>query len=236
MVAVNPLRLATPLPMRRSTSRRTTGEPPRDCRAGVLVVCVVAVLVAVLLFWRGRPVAQEVPSSAAALGTPVVAGADPSASPVAASPASTRLVVHVIGRVNKPGLVRLAIGARVADAIAAAGGLRAGTDPATVNLARPVSDGEQLDIGAPSAAGPGAGGGTAAGGAPTGGNATGGLIDLNSATVEQLDGLPGVGPVLAQRIVDHRTQNGRFTSVDDLRQVSGIGEKKYADLAPLVRV
>ena len=202
---------------------------------GVLIVCVVAVLVAALLFWRGRPVAQEVPSSVAGLGTPVVASADPSIGPGSATPA-TRLVVHVIGRVNKPGLVRLAPGARVADAIEAAGGLKAGTDPATVNLARPVTDGEQVDIGAPSASGPATGGGTSSGGAASSGGTAGGLIDLNTATVEQLDSLPGVGPVLAQRIVDHRTQNGRFTAVDDLRQVSGIGEKKYADLAPLVRV
>jgi len=207
---------------------------------GVLIVCVVAVLLAVVLVWRGRPVAQNAPSSVAGLGVPVTAEATGDSAPLtSASPTSaTLMVVHVIGRVNRPGLVRLPVGSRVADAVAAAGGLLRRTDPATVNLARALVDGEQLDVGAataPSAAGPDEGSSSGPAGS-NGSGPIGALVNLNAATVEQLDGLPGVGPVLAQRIVDYRSQNGRFTAVTDLRQVSGIGDKKYSDLAPRVTV
>jgi len=141
--------------------------------------------------------------------------------------------VDVVGRVRRPGVYRLPSGARVTDAVTAAGGMLAGVDPATVNLARKLSDGEQLVIGRPAAAAP-----TGTGPAGTGSTTTdpSGPVDLNSATVAQLDALPGVGPVLAQRIVDWRTQHGRFDSVAQLRSVSGIGDAKFADLAPLVTV
>ncbi len=147
--------------------------------------------------------------------------------PVAAlpSPTPTGLVVDVGGRVRRPGLVTLPAGSRVADALRAAGGAIRSRDLVTINLAARVSDGQLLLIGMP---------GGDASGAATGDSA--GPVSLNSATVDQLDTLPGIGPVLAQRIVDWRTQHGGFKSVRDLDQVSGIGDTIYAELEPLVTV
>ena len=134
------------------------------------------------------------------------------------------------------------------DAVTAAGGLLPGVDPAGVNLARVLTDGEQLRIGLatdPTVVGGTAGVGDApgsrgdsAGGATGGGGGSGGqaLLDLNIATVQDLDTLPGVGPVLAERIVSWRTSHGPFKAVTDLRQVSGIGDRKFADISPRVRV
>jgi competence protein ComEA len=158
------------------------------------------------------------------------------ASPVAtAGGASTaRPQVHVVGRVRHPGVVLLPAGSRVEDAVRAAGGFAAGADQGAVNLARPVVDGEQIRIPAPGeavappAAAPGSGGVT--GTAPT----AGAKISLNAADVSALDALPGVGQVLAGRIVAWRQEHGRFTSVEELGEVSGIGEKLLAQLTPLV--
>jgi len=165
----------------------------------------------------------------------------PGASGAAASTAGAELVVHVVGQVARPGLVRLRQGARVADAIVAAGGARAGADVAALNLARLVVDGEQIRVPRPGespvAAGAGGGGGSAGAGAVGGSGTSGGAsppVSLNSADVATLDTLPGVGPVLAQRIVDWRTEHGRFTSVDELGEVSGIGDKLMAQLRPKV--
>jgi competence protein ComEA len=127
--------------------------------------------------------------------------------------------------VAHPGLVTLAAGARVADAVTAAGGLVAPADPASVNLAAVVADGQQIAVGVP---------GSADSAAPT--SAGGGPVDLNAASAAALDALPGIGPVLAQRIVDYRTQHGRFTSVDQLDDVPGIGPALYARLSGQVRV
>lgn len=164
-------------------------------------------------------------------------GAESSGDPAAtASSAPTELVVHVSGAVVSPGVVRLPSGARVDDALRAAGGATGEAELAAVNLARPVVDGEQIHVPvpgeeppavaapAPAADAPSAGDATGAGdGATGGGGADDGLIDLNSASVAELDELPGVGPAIAQRIVDHREQNGPFESVDQLEEVSGIG-------------
>ncbi|MEU7815789.1 ComEA family DNA-binding protein [Pseudonocardia sp. NPDC049154] len=145
--------------------------------------------------------------------------------------------MSVSGKVRRPGLVRVPDGSRVADVLEAAGGAVPGTDLTSLNLARRVADGEQVAVGVPAA--PDAGG-TGGGPAPTGGDAAGaapaGKIDLNRATVDQLDGLPGVGPVTAQRILDWRTRNGRFARVDQLREVEGIGERRFAQLRELVTV
>ena len=143
------------------------------------------------------------------------------------------LVVDVVGKVRRPGLYRVPPGSRVDDAVAAAGGVLPGVDPATVNLARKLTDGEQLVIGLPIGAATPATPVASASGGP---GAAAQPVDLNSATMGQLDGLPGVGPVLAQRIVDWRTQHGRFDSVDQLRKVSGIGDAKYQTLKSLVTV
>jgi competence protein ComEA len=141
------------------------------------------------------------------------------------------LLVHVLGAVGRPGLVELAAGARVVDAVAAAGGFTAEADPAGVNLARPVVDGEQLVVLAvgqvplPAAAG---------GGASSGGAAADGVVHLNTADVAALDTLPRIGPALAQRILDWREANGPFTSVDQLLEVAGIGDAVFSGLADRV--
>jgi competence protein ComEA len=140
--------------------------------------------------------------------------------------------------VARPGVVELPAGSRVTDAVAAAGGAVRGADLAAVNLARAVVDGEQVRVPAvgEAPAAPGAGPGVPATPDPGGVAEGGGTVDLNAATLEQLESLPGVGPVLAQRILDWRTENGRFSSVDELNEVSGIGEAKFAEIAPKARV
>lgn len=195
-------------------------------------VIVIALVLVVGLGWAGwsvlrsRPVPVEQPagimSGSPVAGRPVAAGTTPSPS--------RDVVVHVAGKVRRPGLVRAKAGARVADVIAAAGGALPGVDLSTVNLARPVTDGEQILVGVVGPGGPPA---TPAGPGSSGG---GGQVDLNTATAEQLEELPGVGPVLAQRILDWRTEHGHFTSVDELQEVDGVGDKKFADIKPHVRV
>jgi competence protein ComEA len=224
--------------------------PSRRAATGLGLVLLVAGLVAVLLLWRAQPAARAAPpvhrvaataaSVDAAAAMPGAAGAGVVPGPTSAATAD--VVVQVVGAVHRPGLVRLPTGSRVADAVRAAGGLTANAQEASVNLARVLVDGEQLLVqrrGRPAilpapgpAVGPagGAGGGAATGGSPTA------PVDLNTATLEQLDGLPGIGPVLAQRILDWRTANGRFDSVDELGEVSGIGEAHLSDLRPLVVV
>lgn len=170
----------------------------------------------------------------------VAAGAPPTAT-VATPDAAQRpgeVVVHVTGRVTAPGLVRLPGGARVDDAVRAVGGTTAEADLTAVNLARPLVDGEQVHVPAPGEAPPATAGPGAASppGPGPGGGAAPALVDLNTASLADLDGLPGIGPVLAQRILDWRTQNGRFSSVDELGEVSGIGDAVLARLRPLVRV
>jgi len=140
---------------------------------------------------------------------------------------SADLYVHVLGAVARPGLYVLDPDARVVDALAAAGGSAEGADLRVVNLARPLSDGEQLYVPTEGEAEtPGAASGVAADG----------RIDLNNADQGQLETLPRIGPALAQRIIGWRESNGRFRSVDDLLAVPGIGEKLLAGLRDLVRV
>jgi competence protein ComEA len=177
-------------------------------------------------------------------GTPS-AGAAPAASP-GASPSVGVVVVHVVGRVRHPGVRQLPAGSRVGDAVKAAGGATGKADLSALNLARALFDGEQVRVPAvgdpvvpgssPAPGGAGGAGGAGAGGA--GGAGAGGAggtpVSLNTADLAALDTLPGVGPVLAQRILDWRTAHGRFTSIDELGEVSGIGEKLLAQLSPLV--
>ena len=146
-------------------------------------------------------------------------------------------VVQVVGEVGRPGVYRMRAGERVDDAVRRAGGATARADLAGVNLAAKVEDGRQVIVparGAAGAAAPAAAGATApaAGSAP----AVGQQINLNTATAEQLDGLDGVGPATAQKILAYRQQHGGFRSVSELDQVAGIGPKKLAALKPLVRV
>ncbi|MFG3530569.1 helix-hairpin-helix domain-containing protein [Streptomyces sp. NPDC047917] len=137
------------------------------------------------------------------------------------------------GKVRRPGIRQLPSGARVADALRAAGGVRDGADLTGLNRARVLMDGEQIVVGTPPGS-PTAGGAAGVATGSGGGSAAAGPVSLNTATVEQLDTLPGVGPVLAQHIVDYRTQHGGFRSVDELREVNGIGDRRFADLQPLV--
>jgi len=151
------------------------------------------------------------------------AGADTSAG---SSDPSSRLAVHVAGHVRHPGLVHLPAGSRVQDAIRAAGGVTAGADLDAVNLARKLSDGEQVLIPGPGDPPPPPPQGAAAPGAP---------LDLNTATVEQLDTLPGVGEVTAGRIVAYRSAHP-FATVDELLEVPGIGQRRFDQLKDLVTV
>jgi competence protein ComEA len=156
--------------------------------------------------------------------------------------AGAPIVVDVSGKVREPGVHRLPAGSRVADALQAAGGVRPGTKTEGLNRARFLVDGEQVVVGgavpvpgavvggAVGSAGVGAGG--SVGGAGVGPAAP---VPLNTATVEQLDTLPGVGPVLAQHIIEYRTQHGGYRSVDELREVNGIGDRRFADLRNLVQ-
>lgn len=176
--------------------------------------------------WPGaRPVALPAPAPSPVPSS--VAGAVGSPS---ARPAAPRVLVHVTGKVQRPGVVALPAGARVVDALRAAGGLRAGVDPGTLNLARRVVDGEQIVAGAPAASAS-----APAASAPAA-SANGDVVDLNAAPVSDLDALPGVGPVLAQRIVDWRTRHGPFRDIAQLRDVDGIGEQRFEDLRDRVRV
>jgi competence protein ComEA len=149
--------------------------------------------------------------------------------PVAAPPARPALVVHVVGKVRRPGLYRLQEGARIADAVRRAGGARRGADLAALNLAAPLVDGVQVLV--PARAGPGAVSPTAS--SSSGGSSVG-AVSLSSATVEELDELPGIGPVTAEKIVDYRLEHGPFGSVDDLDAVPGIGPARLEQLREVV--
>ncbi|CAM5548658.1 hypothetical protein SABIM44S_04009 [Streptomyces abikoensis] len=210
--------------------------------AALAVVLAAACAFAAYHFLAGRPQTVRVPAREA----PAVVTPPP--PPVAPSPAPSRtggvaVVVDVAGKVRRPGVLRLPPGSRVADALAAAGGARPGADTTGLNRARVLVDGEQIVVGAPAGRPGGPGGSPATAPAPAPGAAAaaglgpapGGPVSLNSATAEQLDALPGVGPVLARHIVDYRTQHGGFRSVEELRKVNGIGSRRFADLRPLVQ-
>lgn len=213
----------------------------RRSATALAVLLVAAALFAVQHFWSGRtqPVAApEVVREAAGHRAPDAAKAGAGAVAGGAAPtAGAEIVVDVGGKVREPGVHRLPAGSRVADALRAAGGVRDGAKTDGLNRARFLVDGEQVVVGAPVPAAAGAAPGTS-GAAGTGGSgaaAPGAPVSLNTATPDQLDTLPGVGPVLAQHIIDYRTQRGGFRSVDELREVNGIGERRFADLRNLVR-
>jgi competence protein ComEA len=147
---------------------------------------------------------------------------------LSAAPAPVRrVVVHVVGEVVHPGLYKLPDGSRVDDAITRAGGPKPKAALELVNLAAPVADGQQVVVPSKRQAVQAAAGGTA-------GAAAGGRVHLNSATLEQLDTLPGIGPVTAQKILDYRTEHGAFGSVDELDAVPGIGPARLDELRDLV--
>jgi competence protein ComEA len=190
-----------------------------------------AVAVAVLLAGAGLWYVRSLPKPivVAAEPTPAAGSAGVATSPTA-SPSP--ILVDVAGWVRRPGVYEFVPGARVIDAIEAAGGARSGAALEALNLAAPLVDGTQILVpkrgqAPPSAAAGAAGAGTAAGG---------GLINVNTASAAELETLPGIGEVLAQRIIDHRTEHGPFASVDDLLDVSGIGEVTLAEIRDLVTV
>jgi competence protein ComEA len=235
-------------------------DPGRPGATALALIAAAAAIVAAIGVWVERPRAEPVgappglavvsdeaagepptepivaePPAAAEPGAP----ADPTPAADAGRPQpSVPLVVSVSGRVQRPGLVEVPAGARVADVLHAAGGALPGTDLAGVNLARRVFDGEQVAVGVPPApdAVPAAGAGGPVPPGPARPGAPPGRVDLNAATPEQLDVLPGVGPVTAQRILEWRTRHGRFARVEQLREIEGIGERRFAQLRELVRV
>lgn len=238
-------------------------QPGRAALVGVVIVAALAAAVFGLRVAWARSAGEGTviapgggsragPSGVAAGAVPVGAtpgadGSTPTALPSGStSPGTTDtpgaaavlVVVHVVGQVRRPGLQRLPPGSRVADAVTAAGGATAKADLSRLNLARLLVDGEQVRVPAPgdpvdptAPAGPGGGGGTST---ASGTGTSGARVSLNTADLAGLDTLPGVGPVLAQRILDWRAAHGRFASVDELGEVSGIGEKLLAQLSPLV--
>lgn len=225
--------------------RIRTGPWSAAAVRGLLLLTVLAVGVAGYLLWQAQPRPVATVPEVLAAGEPVTGNLPPVEStgtapppptsapsvPMAeAPPALPDVIVHVAGQVARPGLVRLPGGSRVADAVEAAGGVTRPRAAESVNLARLVVDGEQIYVGGSG----GAEGLPAATGA--GAVATASPLDLNTATVEQFDALPGVGPVIAGRIVEWRTLHGRFRSVEELAEVSGIGDAILANLRPLVRV
>lgn len=189
---------------------------------GLLVGVLVAAVAATAFFThRSAAPAPVVAPMISTAPSPSASMPSPSASP------QTQVVVEVVGKVRRPQVVSLPEGSRVLDAVRAAGGAKPGVDTTDQNLARLVVDGEQIRIGLDAAAGP----------APTSSpGSAGGQIDINTATAAQLEEIPGVGPVLAQRIIAYRDQNGGFASVEQLTEVSGIGEATFAQMQALVTV
>lgn len=224
-------------------------DPGRAGGIALAVIAALAVLVTVFTLIRQRPApvssadlppVQPVPASA--VTTTPSAGSAVAAPPSSAPSASDQaLVVSVVGLVQQPGLVTVTPDARVADAVSAAGGPLHGADTAGLNLARHLADGEQIVVGIATPAGrrPALGSSVGTPAAPPPPATPGkpvGPIDLNTATADELDALPGVGPVTAAAIVAWRSTNGRFTSVDQLGEVDGIGPGRLEKLRPLVRV
>ncbi|WP_327147921.1 ComEA family DNA-binding protein [Nocardia sp. NBC_01329] len=220
-------------------------------RRGVATMAGIGLLTAlvtvVVVLWD-RPVAQSVPPLPAVLpaampvDSPAPVDAPPAPEGVPTRAQHAELVVSVVGLVGRAGLVRLSPGARVADAISAAGGALDGADLAGLNLAQRLADGDQVRVGPTGADAPPPGSATISGGhggaPPSGGSApgAGSPVDLNAATEADLDTLPGVGPVMAKAIIAWRETNGRFTDIEQLAEVDGIGPARLARLRELVTV
>lgn len=226
---------------------RVRADPGRAGAIALAVIAAIAVLVTIFTLVRDRPapvVSAKLPP------VEMVSSATKGPSPSPSGEPTQPVVVSVVGLVHSPGLVTLAPGARIADALTAAGGATDGADTIGLNMARPVGDGEQIVVGVtppkgqPTALGSSVSPGSAAAsppvapGKPPGSTAPkqGDVINLNTATVQQLDTLPGVGPVTAAAIVAWRDANGKFNSVDQLAEVDGIGPARLEKLRALVRV
>jgi competence protein ComEA len=228
-----------PLPSWASSDlwERVLADRRRLAALGALVLVLVGAGVA------GYALLRTPPAPAVELGLPFAgdggaAPGSPSSTTTTTAPAS--VVVHAAGAVVRPGVHSVPAGSRVADVLAAAGGPTADADLDRVNLAATVGDGERVwfpRVGEQAPPVPVAGGGGAGAGGQGGvAGAAAGPIDLNTATAEQLDSLPGIGPSIAAAIIEHRDRNGPFTSVDELLDVPGIGDAKLAEVRDLVTV
>lgn len=225
-------------------------------RRGLIALGFAVVVVLAGTGWwlaAGRPTAMPIKSVRTPASIPPAASASAAPSSVASpSPAppvpavsATTVVVDVAGRVRRPGVYTLPQGARVYQAVRAAGGARRGANTVSLNLAAVLQDGQQIVVGAPGVGG--VSGGVSGGviapapvggsvGAGSGGAGPAAPIDLNTATLDQLESLPGIGPVLGQNILDWRAAHQQFTTVDQLSDVTGIGDVRLAQLRPLVTV
>lgn len=231
-----------PVPGRHAARRRSSGgvdvlreRVPALAPVHVAVVALVVALgLAITTWWvvRDDPEPAVEPVSAEAV-EPLVAADVPSPGSGAGADGGT-VTVDVAGKVRRPGIVVLDQGARVTDAVKAAGGAKPGVDLASINLARLLVDGEQIVVGAPG--GPAGAAGAAAPGSGSGAVPAGAPVNLNLATQAELEALPDVGPVTAQAIIGWREERGGFTNVDELLEVDGIGEKTLAKIAPHVTV
>jgi competence protein ComEA len=247
-VSVPTPELPRPLPARTWRERLAGLAESFDVSPRRLLVGAVALVCVGIVGWRllapppppaemRLPFAQ--PSQAGDGGVDASSDAEAAVGGASTTTASTEVVVHVAGAVVSPGVRRLPPGSRVTDALDAAGGALPGADLPRINLAAPLVDGQQVYVPKPGedvpvAAGAGLPGGAGASGSS--GVVPGVPVDLNTATAEQLDTLPGVGPATAAAIIAHREQHGPFTSVDQLLDVRGIGEAKLEQLRDLVSV
>jgi competence protein ComEA len=205
--------------------------PPGRVAAGALALVALVVAATFVL----RPTSGSAPEVTLPRAG---SAADPATTTTTAAPA---VVAHAAGAVQAPGVYRLEPGARAGDLVAAAGGAAPDADVQRLNLAAPVADGEQLyvprigEVAAPPPAGPAGGGPSAGAGTGTGGDRDG-PVDLNTATAAELEELPGVGPAIAEAILDERERRGRFDTVEDLLDVRGIGDARLEQLRDLVTV
>lgn len=194
-----------------STSTFSFEWGSRSVKALIVIGLVISILVG-FLWWSGRP---QLIDSDPTPNTGMELRQDDSAGAETVLSTGAGLLVHVAGSVKNPGLYELPTGSRVADAIDAAGGVTKKSDADSVNLARELVDGEQISVGASA-------------------QSTSNGISINNSSATQLDELPGIGPVLAERIVEHRTANGPFRSIDELSDVSGIGDSVLEQIRTMV--
>lgn len=222
--------------------RGTRWSPHRRGAIALVIIAVAAAGLGVFALWWDSPTIQAVPALPAAVGIPVATSSSVPPTVLVNDSAPTSVVVSVVGLVHNPGLVTLPDTSRVADALSAAGGVLDNADTLSLNLAQKLFDGDQVVVGAvgdlpdQQISSTTAGGGAAASSASAASMAPGAPINLNTATEAELDALPGVGPVTASAILAWRTSNGKFTDIEQLGEVDGIGPARLDKLRALVTV